>query len=348
MVEGFYKDPDTEEVAYCEKWQLDLEWMSGVSPFNNDEPVWHFHPVIFLDAIKLERDKEVIFPLTVKPENDPGHIWSYYDWRNLHQSNMAAYGTNRNSGARKHAARDLYTKPYENVVAICDGIVLDSRGFYCRTNQVTIKHQTKDGRSFLVRYGELAPNSIQVRINDNVKQGQLIGKTGKLLKKNGSPEVVRNGRIVFMLHFELYSGKNGLNISSPLTDLSRLPYQRRSDLEDPLSILDEGYRNTFLENDLGERVSVNELVTSEDGKSFIKSWEHLKLEKYNDSNGYCTIGYGHLIEKKRCEDISIPSQFRNGLTEASANLLFDSDLVRFEQGVRNAVSVKLYQHEFDA
>ncbi|EOF5965486.1 hypothetical protein ACK1FJ_004601, partial [Salmonella enterica] len=78
--EGFYEDLDTEEVAYCEKWQLDLEWMCGVSPFNSDEPVWHFHPVIFLDAIKLERDKEVIFPLTVKPENDPGHIWSYYDW----------------------------------------------------------------------------------------------------------------------------------------------------------------------------------------------------------------------------------------------------------------------------
>ncbi|EHT8281019.1 chitinase [Escherichia coli] len=49
--EGFYKDLDTEEVAYCEKWQLDLEWMSGVSPFNSDDAVWHFHPVVFLDAI---------------------------------------------------------------------------------------------------------------------------------------------------------------------------------------------------------------------------------------------------------------------------------------------------------
>ncbi|WNU99844.1 N-acetylmuramidase domain-containing protein [Enterobacter sp. DTU_2021_1002640_1_SI_PRY_ASU_LCPMC_013] len=49
--EGFYKDLDAEEVAYCEKWQTDLEWMSGVSPFSNDEPVWHFHPVVFLDGI---------------------------------------------------------------------------------------------------------------------------------------------------------------------------------------------------------------------------------------------------------------------------------------------------------
>ncbi|MGS3392903.1 chitinase [Citrobacter freundii complex sp. CFNIH9] len=50
--EGFYKDLDTDEVAYCEKWQTDLEWMSGVSPFNTDEPVWHFHPIVFLEAIK--------------------------------------------------------------------------------------------------------------------------------------------------------------------------------------------------------------------------------------------------------------------------------------------------------
>jgi len=50
--EGFYKDLDTEEVAYCEKWQSDLEWMSEVSPFKNDEPVWHFHPVVFLEAAR--------------------------------------------------------------------------------------------------------------------------------------------------------------------------------------------------------------------------------------------------------------------------------------------------------
>ncbi|MIG41046.1 hypothetical protein AHW95_24205 [Salmonella enterica subsp. enterica] len=49
--EGFYKDLDVEEVAYCEKWQLDLEWMSRVSPFNSGDPVWHFHPVVFLSEI---------------------------------------------------------------------------------------------------------------------------------------------------------------------------------------------------------------------------------------------------------------------------------------------------------
>ncbi|ECJ2874900.1 hypothetical protein FNI61_23535, partial [Salmonella enterica subsp. salamae] len=50
--EGFYKDLDTDEVGYCEKWQTDQEWMSEASPFNNDKPVWHFHPVVFLDALR--------------------------------------------------------------------------------------------------------------------------------------------------------------------------------------------------------------------------------------------------------------------------------------------------------
>lgn len=50
--EGFYKDLDPLEVKYCEKWQNDLEWMSSVPPFNRNEAVWHFHPVVFLDGIR--------------------------------------------------------------------------------------------------------------------------------------------------------------------------------------------------------------------------------------------------------------------------------------------------------
>ncbi len=50
--EGFYKDLDSLEVKYCEKWQADLEWMSKVPPFDKDEAVWHFHPVVFLDSLE--------------------------------------------------------------------------------------------------------------------------------------------------------------------------------------------------------------------------------------------------------------------------------------------------------
>ncbi|WP_237656622.1 hypothetical protein [Cronobacter turicensis] len=49
--EEFYQDLDPLEVDYCEKWQADLEWMSQAPPFDKDEAVWHFHPVMFLNAI---------------------------------------------------------------------------------------------------------------------------------------------------------------------------------------------------------------------------------------------------------------------------------------------------------
>ena len=57
--EGFYKDLDSIEVKYCEKWQADLEWMSKVPLFDKDEAVWHFHPVVFLDAI-IDKFTDVI------------------------------------------------------------------------------------------------------------------------------------------------------------------------------------------------------------------------------------------------------------------------------------------------
>ncbi|EPD3289601.1 glycoside hydrolase family protein [Cronobacter sakazakii] len=329
---------------YTEAFLDKIVWMKQVPGMVADP--WHMHPVMFLEALKQRKEKIIIFPLKVKPENDPGHIWSRFDWRNKHRANMAAFGANR-QGNRKHAARDLYTKPYEEVVAICDGVVLDTRVFYCQTNQVTIRHQTKDGRYFIVRYGELDPESICISINNNVCQGQVIGKTGKLMD-SGHPVVVRDGRIVFMLHFEYYSGEEGLNLMHSLTENSRLPYQRRRDLEDPLSILDEGYKNTFHENYQNERLDITNLKTSANGKLFIKSWESLGLEAYNDANGFCTIGYGHLIEKKRCEDIIISAQFQNGITEENAETLFNEDLIKYEEAVKESVAVKLYQNEFDA
>lgn len=315
---------------YTEAFLDKIVWMKQV-PEMVAEP-WHMHPVMFLGALKQRKEKIIIFPLKVKPENDPGHIWSRFDWRNKHRANMAAFGANR-QGNRKHAARDLYTKPYEEVVAICDGVVLDTRVFYCQTNQVTIRHQTKDGRYFIVRYGELDPESICISINNNVCQGQVIGKTGKLMD-SGHPVVVRDGRIVFMLHFEYYSGEEGLNLMHSLTETSRLPYQRRRDLEDPLSILDEGFKNTFHENYQNERLDIINLKTSANGKLFIKSWESLGLEAYNDANGFCTIGYGHLIEKKRCEDIIISAQFQSGITEENAETLFNEDLIKYEEAVK--------------
>lgn len=343
----FLKQMDPLCVSYVKQWFDDMEWMSHVDGFSSGEPVWHMHPVVFLNAISQTKKKEIIFPLVTKPENDPEHIWAHYDWRNLHQSNMATFGANRSG--RRHAARDLYTKPHAEVVAICDGTVLSTNAFYCKTNEVAVLHSTKDGREFIARYGELDPHSITVHRNDKVIQGQHIGNTGALLDRYNHPLLTLNGRAVFMLHFELYSGNDGYNLVHPLTDRNRRPYLRRRDLIDPIEILSEGYENTFNKEEVFDsRLDITSMTTSSVGKGFIKGWESLELSAYNDSKGYCTIGYGHLIKKESCEDITLPIEYQHGITTQKANEIFDNDLIKFERGVKRNIRVKLHQYEFDA
>lgn len=97
-----------------------------------------------------------------------------------------------------------------------------------------------------------------------------------------------------------------------------------------------------------KRVDPKTLKTSTKGIQFIKNWEGFKSHAYNDSKGYCTIGYGHLIEKKKCENIVLSNEFKNGITEVRALELFNKQLPEFEKAVQRDVTVDLYQHEFDA
>lgn len=294
-------------------------------------------------------DPAIIFPLLVKPENNLGNKWgTQYDWTALQRQNMATFNSNR-SGGRRHAARDLYSKPKETVVAICDGEVLRVDAFYARTDQVTILHKTNDGREFIVRYGELAPDSISVKKGDQVFQKQKLGETGKLIKSNSQPLLKIGGTIVYMLHFELYSGADGLNLSKRLTESSGL-FRRRSDLKDPLELLQEGIRNSIDITVLNftDRKDIKNLSTSLKGLDFIKSWEAYRKDAYNDSEGFCTIGYGHLIAKKRCENLTLPPEFKNGVTKAKASELMGQHIKEFEISLKKDITVPLHQFEFDA
>ena len=97
-----------------------------------------------------------------------------------------------------------------------------------------------------------------------------------------------------------------------------------------------------------DRVDPKTLKTSDKGIQFIKDWEKFESKAYNDSEGYCTIGYGHLIEKKKCESIILPIEFKNGITKERATELFSERLIEFEKAVQRDIKVPLYQYEFDA
>ena len=47
----FLKQLDPLCVSYVRQWFDDMEWMSKVDGFSSGAPVWHMHPVVFLDSI---------------------------------------------------------------------------------------------------------------------------------------------------------------------------------------------------------------------------------------------------------------------------------------------------------
>ncbi|WP_054181236.1 glycoside hydrolase family protein [Trabulsiella odontotermitis] len=337
--------------TYLEEFLDKMTWMKAVCERGValGAELWHMHPVVFLDAVSNNQNL-IIFPLKVKPKNDINGVWKNYYWAaSLSDSNasQAIFGRNRSEGNRKHAARDLYTDPSTEIVAICDGVVKSITAYYMGTSQITIEHKTNDSRRFFARYGEVDPDSITVNVGDKVSQGHIIAKTGLIIspETNRHPSIIA-GQTVYMLHFEYYPGYES---ESPPNNTSDIPYRRRSDLCDPLEILLEGYENTFSENvKNGSRIDINQLQVSDEGKLFIKGWESFKSKPYNDSEGYCTIGYGHLIARCKCEDIVLSDDFKEGITRTRADELFEERLPTYVNELKSSVTVNLYQYEFDA
>lgn len=90
------------------------------------------------------------------------------------------------------------------------------------------------------------------------------------------------------------------------------------------------------------------LHVSDAGLRFIEEFEGLPNggRPYNDPVGHCTVGYGHLIHMGRCT--SADMSHWGTLSPKAATDLLKKDIVRYEDMVKNAVTVKLEQHEFDA
>lgn len=99
-----------------------------------------------------------------------------------------------------HTGIDLYCDEGESVYAIEDGILIKIVPFtgenagspwWEKTDAIMIK-----GKSGIILYGELQPN-INLRIGDQIKEGDNLGHIIRVLKKN-------KGLPTTMLHLELY------------------------------------------------------------------------------------------------------------------------------------------------
>ncbi len=71
----YLQNYDRLRLDYTRKWMDDMEWMSHVAPFNEDKPVWHMHPVMFLGAID-----EIRYPQTpVNGKLEPLEFLEFYN-----------------------------------------------------------------------------------------------------------------------------------------------------------------------------------------------------------------------------------------------------------------------------
>ncbi|KXO85274.1 peptidase M23 [Acinetobacter venetianus] len=163
-------------------------------------------PVIELRIDKLKEDESYLFPLKTRT--------------NSYKNGSARFGSNRSGGKRKHAGCDLYAKAGTEVRAMADGKVRVVNGFYAGTDVIEIVH-----KKHIIRYGEVLSGKSLVKVGDDVKRGQPIGYVGKLTIQVPS----------MMLHLEMYSNPKD---TGPLTVRGNTAYQRRSDLVDPTTFLD--------------------------------------------------------------------------------------------------------------
>jgi len=83
------------------------------------------------------------------------------------------------------------------------------------------------------------------------------------------------------------------------------------------------------------------------GLQLTESAEGFVPHLYNDAVHYCTVAYGHLVEKAACNGRE-PQEFLHGVTRPQGNDLLAADMQKAERAVQSAVKVVLSDGQFAA
>jgi GH24 family phage-related lysozyme (muramidase) len=85
------------------------------------------------------------------------------------------------------------------------------------------------------------------------------------------------------------------------------------------------------------------------GLELTKVSEAFRAKVYNDPVGFCTVGYGHLIKRVRCDGTE-PPEFLPSISKGAATRLLQEDLRIAEYPVLTEVSgdIELTETQFDA
>ncbi len=88
-------------------------------------------------------------------------------------------------------------------------------------------------------------------------------------------------------------------------------------------------------------------AVSANGIKLTKRSEGFVPRLYNDPAGYCTIAYGHLIKKARCDGTE-SAEFRAGVTEPRGGEILVDDMAGAKRTVSKAVTVELSDSQYAA
>jgi GH24 family phage-related lysozyme (muramidase) len=83
------------------------------------------------------------------------------------------------------------------------------------------------------------------------------------------------------------------------------------------------------------------------GLAVTKKGEGWRKKLYNDVAGFCTIGYGHLIKRARC-DGSEPADWLDGITEPEGEALLVADMKDAQIVVMLAVNASITDTQYGA
>lgn len=85
---------------------------------------------------------------------------------------------------------------------------------------------------------------------------------------------------------------------------------------------------------------LNTATPSLSGLEFIKRYQGLSLEQYQDEEGLWVIGYGHLIR--------VHERFETSITLCQAEMLFQQDVADYQHLLHQCLRVLVSQRQFDA
>ena len=84
------------------------------------------------------------------------------------------------------------------------------------------------------------------------------------------------------------------------------------------------------------------------GLELIKNFEGWEPKPYDtDGAGYCTVGYGHLIARAKCNTIN-PLPYVEGLSKEGGTKLLSADSLKAQAAVQRLVRVEINENQFSA